>query len=95
MKNIRRIIIVLVLVILISAAFMKTSKDSRIPIDQIYTVSNAGNGRTLVTWYDSKEITAAIIDKEGRIEKSKHLPLEKDGLIYAVEAACLGVQCIC
>lgn len=90
MKNIRRIIIVLVLVILISAAFMKTSKDSRIPIDQIYTVSNAGNGRTLVTWYDSKEITAAIIDKEGRIEKSKHLPLEKDGLIYAVEAACLG-----
>ncbi len=90
MKNLKRNLIILALIGLVTVAFVKTYNDRKIPIDRIYTVSAAGSGKTLVTWYGEDEITAAIIDREGKIGKSVELPLEKDGKTYAVEAACAG-----
>lgn len=90
MKNLKRNLIILVLIGLVTVAFVKTYNDRKIPIDRIYTVSAAGSGKTLVTWYGEDEITAAIIDREGKIGKSIELPLEKDGKTCAVEAACAG-----
>lgn len=90
MKNLKRNLIILALIGLATVAFVKTYNDRKIPIDRIYTVSAAGSGKTLVTWYGEDEITAAIIDREGKIGKSIELPLEKDGKTCAVEAACAG-----
>ncbi len=90
MKNIKRYLLILAVAILVIAAFMKAYDSRKIPIDQLYTISSVGDGRTLVTWYDEEDITVAIIDREGKIKKSIHLPLEKDGVTYGVEAACVG-----
>lgn len=90
MKNIKRNLLILAAVILVALAISKTYDNRKIPIDQLYTISAAGNGSTLVTWYDKDNVTAAIIDREGNFVKSVQLPVEKDGVTYAVEAACVG-----
>lgn len=59
-------------------------------VDQIYTVSMADSGRTLLTWYDDRKITIAVVDQEGAILRSADMALEKKGVTYAVEAACMG-----
>lgn len=90
MKNLKRNLIVLMVIILVAVAFAVTFDSRKIAIDRVYTISAAGNGRTLVTWYNEKHITAAILDREGDIEQSVQLPIEKDGVTYGVEAACVG-----
>lgn len=90
MKNLKRNLVVLTIIILVAVAFAVTLDSRKIAIDRLYTISAAGSGRTLVTWYNEKHITAAILDREGDIEKSVQLPLEKDGVTYGVEAACVG-----
>lgn len=90
MKNLKRNFVILALIVLVTVAFVKTFYDRKIPIDRLYTVSAAGSGKTLVTWYGEDDITVAIIDREGKIRKSVKLPLEKDGKTYAVETACTG-----
>lgn len=90
MKNLKRNLIILALIGLVTVAFVKTYNDRKIPIDRLYTVSAAGSGKSLVTWYGEDDITVAIIDREGKIGKSIDIPLEKDGKTYAVEAACAG-----
>ena len=90
MKNIRRNLMILAVILLMIAAFIKTYDSRKIPIDQIYTIHYVGNGETLVTWYEQDDMNAAMIDREGKIKKSVQLPLEKDGLTYEIEAACAG-----
>lgn len=90
MKKIKLILVELVIVILAVIAFTVAYRNRTVPTDCFYTVSMVGGGRTLVTWYDEKDITVAIIDREGNIEKSVQLPLEKNNMTYAVEAACAG-----
>ncbi|MGN1180547.1 MAG: HAMP domain-containing protein [Suilimivivens sp.] len=90
MKNVKRYFMVLAVVVIVTVALIQTYNSRKIPIDRLYTVSAVSSGKTLVTWYDEDNITAAIIDREGKIEKSVELPLEKDGKTYAVEAACAG-----
>lgn len=90
MKDIRRIIVIAALVVLAVVGFIKTWQNKDIPVDQFYTINNAGNGRSLLTWYDEEEITVATVNKEGRMEKSIRLPLEKDGKRNTIEAACIG-----
>ena len=90
MKNLKRNLVVLTIIILVAVAFAVTLDSRKIAIDRLYTINAAGSGRTLVTWYNEKHITAAILDREGDIEKSVQLPIEKDGVTYGVEAACVG-----
>lgn len=90
MKNIRRNLMILAVILLVIAAFIKTYDGRKIPIDQIYTIHYVGNGETLVTWYEQDDMNVAMIDREGKIKKSVQLPLEKDGLTYEIEAACAG-----
>lgn len=90
MNKISKLLLFLLLAGAGAAAFIQALSYRFQPVDQFYTVSTAGEGRTLATWYDDKDITIAIVDREGRISKSVTTPVERGRLTYAVSAACMG-----
>lgn len=90
MKKIGQIIVAAVLVLLGIVAMVQTGRQRTQPIDHIYTISAAEEGKTLVTWYDEKNINVSLVNAAGKIKKSVSLPLEKGDLRYSVEASCIG-----
>ncbi len=80
MNKISKLLLFLLLAGAGAAAFIQALSYRFQPVDQFYTVSTAGEGRTLATWYDDKDITIAIVDREGRISKSVTTPVERGRL---------------
>ena len=90
MKKVKQIMVVITVIILAAVALTGTVNNSSQPINQFYTISAASDGNTLATWYDEKNITVAVVNREGKISKSKKIPVEKGDLLHKVEAACMG-----
>lgn len=81
---------IVVISILAIGAFFKTVYERKQPVDCFYTISTAGEGRSLISWYDEKDITVALVNSEGQIEKSVNIPLQKGKISHEIEAACMG-----
>lgn len=88
MKKIRRYLLAVLIIIVFIGAGIQASKYRKQSVDQLYAVSMAGDGRTLAAWYDDRNITVAMLDQNGKIQKYVTHPVEKGGHIYGVESLC-------
>lgn len=90
MKNrIRQVLIPAGMLLLIIISMTQVITNSKRSVDRFYTVSIDPAGNTLAAWYDEKDITIALIKKDGVIGKKTKLPLEKGNTTYSVVDACI------
>ena len=90
MKKKSWILAAVIFVVLTIIACMQAVKGNEKEIDQLYTVSSAGNGNALLTWYEDGKNVVALIDSEGHIIKSVSDSRKDGNIIYQFQAACAG-----
>jgi len=90
MKKRRWLLAVFVFILLIAAACFKAAEQREQDVDQIYTVSRAGSGNVLLTWYENENMTIALVSADGRIQKAVTAPQRGKNVTYQIQAACAG-----
>ncbi|MBQ7840675.1 MAG: HAMP domain-containing protein [Lachnospiraceae bacterium] len=90
MKKEKWIPAAVIFVLLIILACVQAVRTNEKTVDQIYTVSYAGSGNSLVTWYEDEKIVIAMADNQGNIIRTVSMPQKEKNITYRIQSACAG-----